>query len=353
MMDAGKRNKLIGSVMSAIIIILIFLILFQPLTAVEVLPGEPSDAAIDYDLKITFDNVNVTIRSDELIPVNHLNFTIYNQSNNLEVNYVKFDLNGTIIENPSGNFTVMNNTEYQSSWYNYGYMSGTDEEASSEHSFGYGYGYGYGGLDIYDILFSYTIKYRTSEIGTYYAKLYLNTGSYVYISGSTINYQVVYTPITNLEPTNRTTDVSRPPNNLSANIEGTNVDVYFYFLNMTPKIDTWTLFASWIGVTDQYIEFIDFVSMDNDWIWGKTIYQWKICINDSGIWDNRTYWYETDGSRYDVSNNDIINVQDLSFAWGNRHYLGDYYADYDGIYDVNDDLEVNVGDLSGIWANKT
>jgi hypothetical protein len=56
-------------------------------------------------------------------------------------------------------------------------------------------------------------------------------------------------------PANESTEVTRPPVNLSVFINGTDVDVYFYFLNMTPVIDTWTLVDSWDSVSDERVEY--------------------------------------------------------------------------------------------------
>ena len=342
-----KRN-IISLTVSILLILLLFSTLFPPFTAVKLKPGTPSDTSIDLYKTIIFDNVNLTIRGPECIPVSFLNFTIFEGST--EIAYVKFDVTGSEIEDsPSNKFTVTNITDtsnlpYSSSGSYYGY----DEMDGTDHSFGYGYGYG-GSAGYSDIYILYRITYTTHATGTFYAKLFVNSSNYTYVSGPSLNFTVSEGEISNPYPANQSTGISRPPTNLSVKINGTDLDVYFYFCNMTPITDTWIQFANWTSVSTQRCEFINFTDMGNDWMWGNTSYQWSVNATNGSTWSNTSYYYTTTGSRYDVSNNVVVNVQDLSFTWG--YCTG--AKPYDGLYDVNDNDVINVQDLSFIWNNRT
>jgi len=341
-----KRN-IISLIVSILLVLLLFSTLFPPFTAVKLEPGTPSDTSIDLDKTIIFDRVNLTIRGPERIPVSFLNFTIFKGST--EIAYVKFNVTGSKIEDsPSNKFTVTNITDtsnlpYGSSGSYYGY----DEMDGTNHSFDYGYGYGSAGYS--DIYVLYRITYTTHATGTFYAKLFVNSSNYTYVSGPSLTFTVSEGEISNPYPANESTGISRPPTNLSVKINGTSLDVYFYFYNMTPVTDTWTQFANWTNVSMQRCEFTNFTAMGNDWMWGNTSYQWSVNITNGSAWSNTSYSYNTTGSRYDVSNNGVVNVQDLSYTWGNR----DGEQPYDGLYDVNDNGAINTQDLSYIWNNRT
>ena len=78
----------------------------------------------------------------------------------------------------------------------------------------------------------------------------------------------------------------------------------------------------------------DFIPPEiNDWIWGDTIYTWSVNVTDGTLWTNETYTYTTGGSRYDISNNDLVNFQDAGLVWVHRTSE----ESYDGLYDVNSD----------------
>lgn len=163
--------------------------------------------------------------------------------------------------------------------------------------------------------------------------------------------------ISNYYPANGATGISRPPTNLSADVSGTNIDAYIYFVNMTPKTDTWTLVNSWSGISSQRIEYtsLDTFGRETEFIWGNTTYTWSVNITDGGTWINKTYTFSTkeivDGSnaRHDINNDDTVDVFDLNNCWTNRE--GE--APFDGIYDVNTDDEIDVFDLNNIWSNRS
>ena len=339
-----KRN-IISLTVSILLILLLFSTLFPPFTAVKLKPGTPSDTSIDLYKTIIFDNVNLTIRGPERIPVSFLNFTIFEGST--EIAYVKFNVIGSEIEDsPSNKFTVTNITDtsnipYGSSGSYYGY----DEDDGSNHTFDYGYGNANSSES--DLILLYRITYTAHLTGTFTAKLFVNSSNYTYVSGSSLNFTVSEGEISDPYPTYESTGISRPPTNLSVKINASGFDVYFYFYNTTPVTDVWTQFANWTGASaGQRCEFTNFTDMGNDWLWGNTSYQWSVNATN-GSWSNTSYYYTTTGSRYDVSNNGIVNVQDLSYTFGY------FSAAYDGLYDVNDNGLINVQDLSFIWNNKT
>jgi len=87
---------------------------------------------------------------------------------------------------------------------------------------------------------------------------------------------------------------------------------------------------------------------ENNWIWGNTTYTWSINVTDGITWTNETYEYTTGGSRYDVSNNDLVNFQDAGLVWVHRTSE----VPYDGLYDVNQDGQVNFQDAGLTWVNR-
>ncbi len=190
------KNNLFGKALSLGISILMISLLFFDLipisSAVFVSPGTIDDASVNIGTTITFNDVNLTIRGPERIPVSFLNFTIFD--GNTEIAHVKFNIDGTVIEQyPSGKFTVTSLTDISSiphgsggSYYGYDEMDGTN------HSFGYGYGYGSAGYS--DIYVLYRITYSTHATGTFYAKLFVNSVSHTYVSGASIAFTVSSEP---------------------------------------------------------------------------------------------------------------------------------------------------------------
>ena len=137
-----KKMKAVG--ISAILVCLIIVVLVPQATAVYVAPGNPENTSVSMGNTITFENVNLTIRGAERIPVNNLTFTVYNSTSDLSVGFVKFYIDGIEIEdNPSGKFAVTCLTETSSLPYGSGgSYYGFDEIEGTNHSFNYGYGYG-------------------------------------------------------------------------------------------------------------------------------------------------------------------------------------------------------------------
>jgi len=190
MMRKEFTKKIAAFGITGILIALIFFVLGQPpITAVLLSPGTPSSTAVNTATTITFNNVNLTIRGKEAIPVNYLNFSIRQNSNNQEIAFVKFTVTGTEqSDSPVGKFTVIpitNTTSlpYQPSGSFYGY----DERTDINTTFAYGYGYG---ATHADLTILYRITYTTHIAGTFYAQLYVNSTTHTYASGLKTTFTV-------------------------------------------------------------------------------------------------------------------------------------------------------------------
>ena len=118
-----KINKGLSLGISIALILLLFLDLVPFTSAVFVSPGIPDNTSVDIGTTITFDNVNLTIRGPERIPVYFLNFTIFDT--NSEIAHVKYNIYGNIIEQyPSDTFTVTTITDISSiPWDTLGWLS--------------------------------------------------------------------------------------------------------------------------------------------------------------------------------------------------------------------------------------
>ena len=174
------QKKLVAFSITLSLIVLIFLVLSPPPSiAVYLHPGTPSYASPLYKAStVTFNNVNLTIRGSEAIPVNYLNFSIRQSSNHQRIAYLKISLNGTIKPTPLGIFTVTNITNTSNlPYYSSGDFRGYDEQTGKNYNFTYGYGYDTGPVDL-TIL--YTIRYTTSTTGTFYVQLYVNSTNHTY-----------------------------------------------------------------------------------------------------------------------------------------------------------------------------
>lgn len=166
--------------------------------------------------------------------------------------------------------------------------------------------------------------------------------------------------VSNIFPSNGATEVTRPPTNLSAYVTGSNLDIYIYFVNMTPTTNTWTLVQSW---SDQSTGRFAATSLNTfgrttEFIWGNTTYTWSVNITDGSSWLNNTYTYDTIASvltknaRCDVNNDDEVKGNDLLLIYAYRDGNPDGYL-YDGFYDVNEDNEIKGTDILFAYANST
>ena len=171
------RSKVLGLVISALLVFLIFSVLIPPGAAVRLDPGVPNDETPNKGEVITFTGVNLTIESSEAIPVNYLNFTIRKTIGDAYVTHVKFYIGGVELTggDPSGKFEIIDTT-YDSSVpfcdsFGYGY------DWNTGHGYDFGYGYGYGqSSGILTILYNITFDTDNLDKGTsYYAMLYVHS----------------------------------------------------------------------------------------------------------------------------------------------------------------------------------
>jgi hypothetical protein len=209
MIKKQLAKKISAAIVTILAIALILTVLLPPATAVFVSAGTPDKTSVTTGSTITFEDVNLTIKGNEKIPIQNLTFGIYKNNDDSRVAYVTFYLDGTeIIDYPSGKFSIVNTTVISPNWYGYGYGYGYDEEEGEGYNFGYGYGYGYGNESYTDITFLYDITYTTHTIGTFYAKLTVNCSSdqqtYDYVSSNSETFTVsaTTTPPGTPDPTN-------------------------------------------------------------------------------------------------------------------------------------------------------
>lgn len=183
--DLWQKGIAVGMTLS---LVLLIIAIFTPsFPAVKLSPGIPDKTSVVVETTIIFKNVNLTIRADEAIPIDYLMFVIYT-STHIKVANVTFDLDGTILyQNPS-QFTVIKLTNTSNLPYNPSWGFGIDEETNQTTTYDYGYGYGPSGS--VDLSILYNITYKTHTYGTFYAKLFVNSTNYTYISADSILFTV-------------------------------------------------------------------------------------------------------------------------------------------------------------------
>jgi len=195
-MSNGLLRKGTGIGVSLSLVLLVFSVLVPSASAVALSAGIPDSSSVIAGTNVSFQDVSLTIRADEAIPVQYLTFCIFKSGNHHKVAHVRFYINGTeIFETPFGSFSVvcMTNTKnlpYQSGGHYYGYDERTGQYVR-RFRHGYGYGYGYGA---HDLTITYTITYTTCIPGTYYAKLFVKTQKHTYISEESTRFTVVPQP---------------------------------------------------------------------------------------------------------------------------------------------------------------
>ena len=168
--------------------------------------------------------------------------------------------------------------------------------------------------------------------------------------------------VTNPFPVNESTEVSRPPANLSIYVTGGNLNITINFWNMTPTVPHWEKLYNWSGESTGRFEVKDLNTINTtlkEFIWGNTTYNWTINVTDGSTWINYSYWYNTtalagtSNCRYNVNDgptDNDVDIQDATLAWNNRE--GE--ADYNGIYNVNvpKDTDVDIQDATIIWNGR-
>ncbi len=190
-------QKIIAFSITVFLILLIFFILAPPTgIAVHLHPGMPSYTAPLYNTSktVTFNDVELTIRGDEAIPVTYLTFSICRNSTNEEIASVQFFINGT--EKPDSDavnrFTVINITNTSNLPYEEnGSFFGYDEQTGETPSFTYGYGYT---GPTTNLTIKYTITYTTHITGTLYGQLIVNSSTYIFTSAPSKPFTVLTPP---------------------------------------------------------------------------------------------------------------------------------------------------------------
>ncbi len=207
-----------------------------------------------------------------------------------------------------------------------------------------------------------------NDTGTSYEDIDLRQGTLFYYSAwswnnTHTNFSLDYVTSSNRTqsdlgiwkpyPVNQSTGVERAPTNLSAHINGTNININFWFYNLTPVHDRWVDIGGWTSVDTNWYEVLGSaltgISPGTQFIWGDTGYNWSINITDGTNWLNLTFVYHTTGSRYDVTNSGDVVSADVSNCWANRNGQ----APYDGIYDVTNSGDVVSADVSAIWSHRS
>lgn len=181
------------------------------------------------------------------------------------------------------------------------------------------------------------------------------TNSTIFINGMTnINYSSHYNisidlstqPIISDEyPLDDIINLERPPVNLSANIEDPNDDTMNIQIRWKNHNNQWVTLQTY---SNEINGRFNYIPSGNDWLWGETTYTWSVNATDGTYWTNKSFSFTTGGSRYDVSNNDVVNFQDAGVCWVHR----DTVAPYDGLYDVNHNGVVNFQDAGLCWINR-
>jgi parallel beta-helix repeat protein len=182
-----KRGLSLG--ISVILVTILFLDLLPISSAVFVSPGTPDHTSVSLGTTIVFNDVDLTIRGPERIPVSFLNFKIFEDAT--EVAHVRFEMDGSILEQvPTGKFTVTCLTDLAGLPYGYGYSGfyGYDEMAGTNHTYSFGYGYATPGYS--DVHIRYRITYATHVSGVLHAQLLVNSETHTYVSDSSILFTV-------------------------------------------------------------------------------------------------------------------------------------------------------------------
>jgi len=159
--------------------------------------------------------------------------------------------------------------------------------------------------------------------------------------------------ITNPYPADTATSVGRPPTNLSAQVNGSSIDVYIYFKNLTGLTYSWDLVETWSSSSTGRHEYTDFVTdySMNEFLWGNTTYTWSVNATNDTVWINETYIFTTvesaggNDARKDIQNDNDVDITDCILVYN-------YYDNgnpYNKFYDTQDDNDVDIFDCILIY----
>lgn len=326
-------GRKIGSVIVTVLLIgLILFVLVPPATSVNLTTGYPfSNNEIIFGNTITFQDVNLTIRGDEKIPVTLLNFSIYNESDVL-IDSVEFDVNGNEQTDLNSVFEVTLDSTIQPSWNNYGYGYGYDEPEGPGYYFGYGYGYGNGTTDI---TFLYDIEYTIRQSGTFYAKFYVNSTptnssfeSHIFDSAKSADFAIEnYTFYEGWNlitmPAQNTINASH----LASNITGCEMVSWFDAENQTYKTHINGSAAYDFELEDGYGLFVYVNQNASVKISGASITTVNVSLNKAGEGYNMIGWFNNTDSDSDSIQTNISGCGDVSwFDAENQTFKTDTYG---------------------------
>ena len=147
-------------------------------------------------------------------------------------------------------------------------------------------------------------------------------------------------------PSYVSTQVPRPPATLSITVEDPDQDDMAISIQWKNHQGQWMTLCTYDNMPDGTYTFTP--PSTTDWLWGNTTYIWSANVTDGTSWTNETFTFTTDGSRYDVNNDDKVNFIDAGIVWVHRTTN----AVYDGLYDVTGDGKVNFIDAGRTWVNR-
>ena len=185
-------RRSIPSIGITLIIVLLLVVLTQPTSAVLTTVSGPDE--IDRGEEAAF-STTVEIREDERIPVEGFNVTLTPAESTGTV-VVTFTTDGDVdevhvtgdadeyIDIDALTASIVLADVQRTADFGYGYLSGTDERTTDDHSFGYGYGYGYGYDANTDGTFTFDVQFDSAALapGDYTLQVNVNSGANVFAS---------------------------------------------------------------------------------------------------------------------------------------------------------------------------
>lgn len=178
-MKGSLKKNIAGFFAAVFFFILIASILVFPGNAIDLTlnPGSLSleDISAYEGTEINFDDVSFTVKYDDRNSISGLDFSIYNSENNQVAAYVNFDINGNKnTQQTSGEFNVTGMS-----------VSGGEQIIHPAH------GYSPATISYSDLVYSYDISYLAYDIGTFYAKLIVDSTSETHTSGKSEEFTIL------------------------------------------------------------------------------------------------------------------------------------------------------------------
>ena len=213
------------------------------------------------------------------------------------------------------------------------------------------------GNQIYNGTLEYYNHTSLSGSTTYYYQLWSYNSTenlYSIYNASRSDTTGVVMSINDIFPDNESTEVTRPPANLSVDVSGTDLDVYIYFINMTPTSDTWTLVNHNSSVSNERVVINSLTDFGTtyEFEWGNHTYNWSVNITDGETWTNESYWFNTvqqvSGSADAWKDTEVDNDVDIFdciqvYNWYNGG------SPYNGFFDIEEDNDVDIFDVIEVF----